>query len=131
MGIFSYEIFLTLLLFLLACMLSCLNVLLSHTLDLSLQCLMLSLVVLVLCKCAKFPLLGPFIIHYSWTAQTMLGSELGGIPNLYRLVSAILGGKSTTLERKVPQFDGDLGQNISHKNVSYDKKSYTTTNGMD
>ena len=32
---------------------------------------------------------------------------------------------------QVPQFDGDLGQNIFHKNVSYDKKSYTTTNGMD
>ena len=56
---------------------------------------------------------------------------MGGIPNLYRLVSSILKGKSTTLARKVLQFDGDLGQNISHKNVSYDKKSYTTTTGMD
>ena len=48
-------------------------------------------------------------------------SELGCIPNLHRLVSAILECKSTTLECKVPQFDGDLGPNISHKNVSYDK----------
>ena len=39
--------------------------------------------------------------------------------------------KSVLSECQVPQFDGDLGQNISHKNVSYDKKSYTTTNGMD
>ena len=38
------------------------------------------------------------------------------------LVSTILEGKSTTLERKVPHFDGDLRPNISHKNVSYDKK---------
>ena len=37
-------------------------------------------------------------------------------------MSATKRSKSTTLERKVPQFDGDLGPNISHKNVSYDKK---------
>ena len=53
------------------------------------------------------------------------------IPNLYRLVWDILECKSILSARKVPQFDGDLGPNISHKNVSYDKKSYTTTNGMD
>ena len=29
---------------------------------------------------------------------------------------------------QVPQFDGNLRQNICHKTVSYDKKSYTTTN---
>ena len=39
--------------------------------------------------------------------------------------------KNVSKWRKVPQFDGDLTLNISHKNVSYDKKSYTTTNGMD
>ena len=55
----------------------------------------------------------------------------GGIPNLYRLVSAMKWGKSIISARKVPQFGRDLGANISHKNVSYDKKSYTTTNGMD
>ena len=57
--------------------------------------------------------------------------HLGGIPNLYRLVSATKRRKSVLSGRKVPQFDGDLGPDISHKNVSYDKKSYTTTNGMD
>jgi hypothetical protein len=58
-------------------------------------------------------------------------SELGCIPNLYRLVSTILECKSILSGCKVPQFDGDLTLNISHKNMSYDKKSYTTTNGMD
>jgi hypothetical protein len=53
------------------------------------------------------------------------------IPNLYRLVSTILECKSVLSGHKVPQFNGDLGPNISHKNVSYDKKAYTTTNGMD
>ena len=32
---------------------------------------------------------------------------------------------------QVPQFDGDLRPNISHKNASYDKKSYTATIGTD
>ena len=40
----------------------------------------------------------------------------------YRLVSAIRSGKSVLSACKVPQFDGDLGLNISHKNVTYDKK---------
>ena len=67
--------------------------------------------------------------------QIIRGMNLAGlvevIPNLYRLVSTISEGKSILSACKVPQFDGDLGPNISHKNVSYDKKSYTTTNGMD
>ena len=54
--------------------------------------------------------------HRDFVSQIL--SELGGIPNLYRLVSAILKGKSVLSGRKVPQFDGDLGQNIFHKNVS-------------
>ena len=32
---------------------------------------------------------------------------------------------------QVPQFDENWGPNISHKNASHDKKSYTTTNGTD
>ena len=53
------------------------------------------------------------------------------IPNQYRLVWDIKWGKSVLSARKVPQFDGDLGLNISHKNESYDKNLYTMTNGMD
>ena len=36
-------------------------------------------------------------------------------------------GKSILSGHKVPQFDGDLGPNISHKNASYDKRSYIAT----
>ena len=50
---------------------------------------------------------------------------------IYRLVSATSVHKSTISGRKVPQFDENRGSNISHKNASHDKKSYTATIGTD
>ena len=44
--------------------------------------------------------------------------------------SHIMSHKMLEQATQVPQIDGNLGSNISHKTVSYDKKSYTTTNSM-